>query len=576
MKKTDRNAPCPCGSGKKYKQCCLPRDEAIASSKLSRIATEKLHIPQVIEAALEHHQAGRLPQAEELYQQILQVEPKHPDALHFSGMIAHQLGKNDTAVELMEKSIRLNPSAPMYYNNLGSVFMAQGKLDAAIENFHKALALKPGYAEACYNTGVAFQMSGKLDAAVENYRKALALKPDYAQAQSNLGMVLKERESVAAFERYEREFSHKPDLAEAHHNLGIVFEDHRLVVPLQRTIDFAFFPHVPVISLELTNNCNLKCPYCANPTLERPKAYIEWALLEKIIDECAERQYNLAWLHGVGEPLLWKRLEEVVALIKRKGAGDGSFGTNGTLLHPDRVRKLLDAGLESIYVSIDTLDPEIYKNTRGGKLEKVVQNIQEMIKIAPSTFKITVALMDHKDHRITGETIKQFHQVFGHHENVRTNLVENALFPSAPGDYRVDGSSKTRSCFSPINYLFIALDGRAAICCVDQEVLHSLGNVAERSIHDIWFDPRNQTTFRNVALGVFECPEICTKKCVLLPPQQNAKTISPGLGLPFDEAAGFADMLLQNDAKTIAFPIFRDMARRDPTNSILRDILNLK
>lgn len=347
------------------------------------------------------------------------------------------------------------------------------------------------------------------------------------------------------------------------------------LAPLQRTIDYAFYPNVPVISLELTNNCNLKCPYCANATLTRPKTYIEWALLEKIINECAERQFNLAWLHGVGEPLLWDRLEEVIALIKRKGAGEGSFGTNGTLLYADRVKRLLDAGLESIYVSIDTLDPVVYKNTRGGKLEKIIHNIQEMIKIVPSTFQITVALMSHKDYRVTEETIQQFHQIFGRHENVRTNLVENELFPSAPGDYRIDDGAKIRSCFSPSGYLFIALDGRAAICCLDQDVLHSLGSVAERSIHEVWFDPKNQTTFRNIALGVFECPEVCTKKCVLLPPQQNIDAANLGLGVSFEEAGRFADILLLNDEKAYACKIFKDMARRDPTNQTLREIITL-
>ena len=76
------------------------------------------------------------------------------------------------------------------------------------------------------------------------------------------------------------------------------------MTPLRRTIDFAFYPYVPVISLELTNHCNLKCPYCSNPTLVRPKSYIEWSLVERIVEECAQRNYNLGWLHGVGEPLL--------------------------------------------------------------------------------------------------------------------------------------------------------------------------------------------------------------------------------------------------------------------------------
>ncbi len=534
MRKVGRNDPCPCGSGKRSKHCCLQLDKSQA------VAVQSDALPSIsIHAALEHHQAGRMPQAKAIYQQILQAEPNHPEALHLLGVIAHQEGNYEIAVELISKAISVISSSPMSHLNLGLALQAQGKLDEAIESYQKALSIKPDYDEAHANLGNA--LKGKLESAVESYMKTLSIKPS---------------------------------LAEAHNRLGIELQDRRFFVPLQRTVDYAFYPRVPAISLELTNNCNLKCPYCANPTLERPKAYIEWELLEKIIDECAERQYNLAWLHGVGEPLLWKRLEEVITLIKRKGAGEGSFATNGTLLHSDRVKKLLDAGLENIYVSIDTLDPEIYKNTRGGKLEKVINNIQEMIRIVPDTFQITIALMNHKDHRITDETIRQFHQVFGYHDNVRTNLVENSLFPSAPGDYRVDGNKNVKSCFSPLNYLFIALDGRVAICCVDQEVLHSLGNAAERTIHDIWFDSNNQTTFRNIALGVLECPEVCIRKCVLSPPQQNVKMIDLGLGLPFDEASRFADMLLQNNEKTIAFSIFSDIAQRDPSNLVLQNVFN--
>jgi len=569
MKKTGRNDSCPCGSGKKYSQCCQARDKAHATSKLAETAS----IPKLLEEAVEYHRGGHLHQAENGYRKILQIDPNHTDALHLMGVVALQVGRHEIAVEVISKAISLNPSEPMYYNNLGAALEEQGKLDEAAASYNKALVLKPGYVDAHGNLGVVFYKQGKLEEAIACYRKALALKPDFANARNNLETALKDQEAIDAVKHYREALSVKPDLAEVHNSLGIVLRDNRLEVPLQRTIDHAFYPRVPEISLELTNNCNLKCPYCANGTLTRPKTYIKWALLEKIVEECAAMQYNLAWLHGVGEPLLWDRLEEVIALVNRKGAGRGSFGTNGTLLYPDRVKRLLDAGLGSIYVSIDTLDPEIYKNTRGGKLEKVIQNIQEMISIVPSSFQITVALMNHKDHQVTEETIKQFHQIFGTHENVITNLVENALFPSAPGDYRTSGDQKAQSCWAPLNYLFVALDGRAAICCLDQDVLHSIGDVTERSIHDIWFDPKSQTTFRNVALGVHECPDACTQKCTLLPPRQDVNATSPGLGLSFKDASLFADVLLQNGGEGIASSIFRDMARRDPFNPTLREIL---
>src|SRR5947207_5863 len=65
-------------------------------------------IDQSIRAAIDHHQAGRLQKAEQLYRQVLAISPDNPDALHFLGMLAHQAGRSDTAVELMRRSIAVN------------------------------------------------------------------------------------------------------------------------------------------------------------------------------------------------------------------------------------------------------------------------------------------------------------------------------------------------------------------------------------------------------------------------------------------------------------------------------------
>ena len=221
MKKIGRNDPCPCGSGKRYKQCCGSLEEVQAATTHS-VDTS---IPKAIQAALEHHQAGRLPQAEALYRQILQVAPNHPDALHLLGVIARQDGKNEIAVELITKAISVNPSSSMYCN-LGAALRDQGKLDTAVESYHKALSIKPDFAEAHYNLGIALQQQGKLDAAIESYHKAVSIKPDFAEAYSNLGLALKDQGKLdAAVESYHKALAIKPDFAEAHSDLGIALQE---------------------------------------------------------------------------------------------------------------------------------------------------------------------------------------------------------------------------------------------------------------------------------------------------------------------------------------------------------------
>lgn len=201
-----------------------------------------------------------------------------------------------------------------------------------------------------------------------------------------------------------------------------------LFAPLEPLVNAPFYPRVPNISLELTNHCNMHCPYCANNSLTRPKGYIEWDLLEKIVIEAGQKGLNISHLHGVGEPLLWKRLEDVIQLIRQHEAGEATFGTNGSLLSRKRAERLLDAGLRSIYFSVDTLDPEIYKNTRGGNLAKVIENIKNFMDFAPPDFPITVALMNHKDQRLNQQSVETFHAIFGRRQNLSLNRVENAFF----------------------------------------------------------------------------------------------------------------------------------------------------
>jgi len=108
-------------------------------------------IEQALDLARQHHGAGRLPEAEGIYQQILSADPNQPIALHLLGVIAHQVGKNDIAVDLIGKSLAIMPDYAEAHNNLGHALQDLAKLDEAITHYHKALAIKPNFYEADRN-----------------------------------------------------------------------------------------------------------------------------------------------------------------------------------------------------------------------------------------------------------------------------------------------------------------------------------------------------------------------------------------------------------------------------------------
>ena len=218
--KISRNALCPCGSGKKFKHCC-----ALLGGIHSGIPRSGADgVADALQAAIAHHQGGRLHQAEATYRRILQLQPNHAGALHLLGVAAAQSGKYELAVDLITRAIDENPSDPAYYSDLGNALEAQSKLDEAVVSYRRALNLKPDYADAYSNLANALQLKGRLDEAVECCIQALSIKPDHAEAYINLGAARRDQgrldEAIAC---YRKSLQIRPDYAKAHSNLGATY-----------------------------------------------------------------------------------------------------------------------------------------------------------------------------------------------------------------------------------------------------------------------------------------------------------------------------------------------------------------
>jgi predicted O-linked N-acetylglucosamine transferase (SPINDLY family) len=181
-------------------------------------------IAQWLNAALAHHQAGRLAEAKALYTRILAQQPTHADALHFMGLLACQIGQHEAGIALMRESIARHPS-PIYYNNLGNALREARALGEAVKAYRRAVELKPDYVEAHNNLGNALREHGDAAAALTSCARAIELRPGYAEAYNNLGNALKDLSELdAAMAAYGKAIEAKPAFAEAHLNLGIALQ----------------------------------------------------------------------------------------------------------------------------------------------------------------------------------------------------------------------------------------------------------------------------------------------------------------------------------------------------------------
>jgi tetratricopeptide (TPR) repeat protein len=180
-----------------------------------------LTIAEALDHAVRHHRTGELREAERLYRQVLQADPRQADALHLLGVLAGQLGRANEAVALLREALLSNPRLAEAHSSLGNALKRQGRLDEAVACYRQALALQPGLAEAHNNLGNALRALGRPAEAEACYRQALGCRPAYADAHNNLGVLHREAgrpdEAVACLRQA---VALNPGLAEAHSNLG--------------------------------------------------------------------------------------------------------------------------------------------------------------------------------------------------------------------------------------------------------------------------------------------------------------------------------------------------------------------
>ncbi|RLF81515.1 hypothetical protein DRN32_00740 [Thermococci archaeon] len=124
--------------------------------------------------------------------------------------------------------------------------------------------------------------------------------------------------------------------------------------------------------LDTNNWCNSKCEYCRmwkNPAVNTPLQDLKLA-----VDELCELGVYAISLTG-GEPFLHDELPQLIGHMRTRGVISSTM-TNGMLLKPAHLLPILEAGLNSLYVSLDTINPDTYRKIRGVPLPPVLKGLE--------------------------------------------------------------------------------------------------------------------------------------------------------------------------------------------------------
>ncbi|MBF0261966.1 MAG: tetratricopeptide repeat protein [Magnetococcales bacterium] len=138
------------------------------------------------QAALIHHQAGRLERAVAMYERILAEDPDEPRALANLAIALNQLRRHAEAETICRRAIRVAPNHAEAWNHLGIILSDRRDFTASVEAYRRCVEIDPAHHLAWTNLGIALVRQGVVHEAIHAFRRALEAEPDHTQALMHL------------------------------------------------------------------------------------------------------------------------------------------------------------------------------------------------------------------------------------------------------------------------------------------------------------------------------------------------------------------------------------------------------
>ncbi len=283
-----------------------------------------------------------------------------------------------------------------------------------------------------------------------------------------------------------------------------------------------------VVFVDPASACNFKCTFCPTGHVDmiadtgRYQGVMKLPLFQKIIDDLADfdRPIKVLRLYKDGEPFLNKNLAKMIAYAKQSGSVEYiDTTTNGSLMTPERLAPILEAGLDKINISVDGMTRETYREFTGFDFDfdKFVENVK-WLGANKGNCEVVI--------KIPGELVteaerKRFFDTFGDHCD--RIFIEN-FAPCWP-EFDVEahtGVKITKGIYQqPVTptdtcpYIFYSIsvnaDGLVSSCFLDWGRKLIVGNLATDSLKAVWHSKKMNALRRQHLEGRRAENPVCSK-----------------------------------------------------------------
>ena len=254
----------------------------------------------------------------------------------------------------------------------------------------------------------------------------------------------------------------------------------------------------PMIVVSITNVCNLRCIHCYYSKFikhpEYKKSMLSWEIWEKICDEVGKWPGVIMNFGTDGEPLLHPKFLDMLRLARKHSISPINITTNGILMNTDFNETIVNENLvDVINISLDAFTSESYKKIRGGKIEPVIANVHNLIKLRNekrSSLKIQVNIIDQIEVKSEINAFKEYWEQYVDNVLIRTyydaTTVSGETGPNITGKQEAFDTVERWPCQQLWRRFNISDDGTVRFCVDDWFNKSKIGNLEEQSISEIW------------------------------------------------------------------------------------------
>jgi len=281
------------------------------------------------------------------------------------------------------------------------------------------------------------------------------------------------------------------------------------------------------VQIEPIFGCNAECIMCAiNLPTKRKKGTMPMKLFRKIVDDLATYKDKIEKidLFGLGEPILDETIFEKIKYLKKKGLRGVGISTNMDLLNEEKQTLLLESGIDTVIVSIDSTKKDIHEKIRKNtNFDRVVANTNNLIiKRDKGKFhtKFVLRYIRQELNKEGWDGYKKYwNSRIDREKGDQINLYEAHNWvgevPIEVVKARAEDIEALK-CYQIFDRMFILCDGTMSMCSCD--MLHPyvvIGNVVESNPIDV-FNNKKMKEIRKIHLsGDKNTIEIC-RNCNML------------------------------------------------------------